>query len=93
MTDNNNDDSFQRVINYQRRSVSVGDAPLQITTDDQPQTCDDKQSTDYNQYITQSDDDGYICALLPRTNHRPTAKTCWLVFMFSPLYHIFPIIR
>jgi hypothetical protein len=25
----------------------------------------------------QISDDDYVCALLPRTNNRPSAKTCW----------------
>lgn len=27
--------------------------------------------------IKQSSEDDYVCAVLPRTNSRPSAKTCW----------------
>lgn len=85
------DDIFQRVINYQRRSVSVGDDPLRMAAENQLEFYDDEQITytDYNQYITPCNNDGYVCTPLPRTNHRPTAKTCWLVLIFSPLHHTF----
>jgi hypothetical protein len=93
MNDNNNHDSLQRSINYQRRSVSVGDTPLRMIEDNQSEPCDDEETIVYNQYITKSDDNGYICTPLPRANGRSTAQTCWLVVMFSPLYITFPIIR
>jgi hypothetical protein len=90
MSDNNNPDSLQRVINYQRRSVSAGDTRFRTPADDRSEICNDEQTTDANQYITQCTENGYHCTPLPRTNHRPTAKTCWLVIMFSSLYNIFP---
>ena len=88
----NDDDSntLQRTVNYQRRSVSVGDSPLQMVADDEPQPCTNEEIKDYNQYITTCDGDGYICAPLPRCNNRPTAKTCWLVLCFHPHITSFP---
>ncbi|CAF0872632.1 unnamed protein product [Adineta ricciae] len=68
-----------RTFLFQRRSVSVGDSPLQSAADDDDsETFAATNSTEnYNQYITKCDDDGYICAPLPHCNNRPTAKTCW----------------
>jgi hypothetical protein len=91
MSDNDNSGSLQRTANYQRRSVSVGDSPIQMVADDEPETFNGEDISDYNQYITKCDDNGYVCAPLPRSNNRPIAKTCWLVFMFSsPRNALFP---
>ena len=78
---NNNDQaSIQRMSFYQRRSVSAGDNPTRINPDDTPSAiCNEEQTFNYNEHITKCDN-GYICTPLPRTNHPPTAKTCWLVF-------------
>jgi len=83
MSDNNNSDLLQRGLNYQRRSVSVGDTPLLMDADNQ---IDLEQTTNYDQYIKPGDFDDYICTPLPRTNHRPTATTCWLVFLSVFIY-------
>jgi hypothetical protein len=87
MSHNNNNpnyDSLQRTINYPRRSISAGDTRHAMVKDDPSESHNDETNTNYNQYITPCDDDGYICTPLPRHNHRPTASTCWLVVMFSP---------
>lgn len=60
-----------------RRSISVGDTSSSAVEENQP--------TNYQQYLKPDDDDGYVCAPLPRTNHRPTAATCWLVIFAIPL--------
>jgi hypothetical protein len=95
MNDNNNSDLLPRGLIYQRRSVSVGDTPFLMAVDDQYETQDIEQTTNDDQYIKPGNADDYICTPLPRTNHRPTASTCWLVFfyllLFSSVSNPFPI--
>ncbi len=81
MSENDNSGSLQRTFNYQRRSVSVGDSPLEMVTADENEVFVNDQTTDYNQFITKCDDNGYVCAPLPSCNNRPKAKTCWLVVL------------
>ena len=69
----------------QRRSVSVGGAPLETYTEaDDPSFDGIGTDTDQKQAVTPSDDGGdYICAPLSKGGSRPTAATCWLVRAFS----------
>jgi hypothetical protein len=85
MSDTNNHGSSQRTINHHQRSVSVGDDPHQLPDDDLLEARGDDQNKDYSQYITQCNDQDYICTPLPRSNHQPTATTCWLVYLFTSL--------
>ncbi|CAF2575041.1 unnamed protein product [Rotaria sp. Silwood2] len=77
MNDNVNYHSPQRTVNYQRRSVSVGESSLQTCLDDGFEICGENQTTKYALNIEQLDENDYICAPLPRSNNQPTAKTCW----------------
>ena len=93
MSDNNNSDVPLRNLNYQRRSVSVGDSPFLAAVDDQYDTQDNERTISDEQYLKPGDFNDRICTPLPRTNHRPTASTCWLVFhcLFSSVLNPFPI--
>lgn len=90
MSDRQNPESLQREKFYQRRSVSVGDTSSPIVADDSSELPDNEEMTNYIPYIKPNDKDGYICTPLPRTNHRPTAATCWLVFLFASSLLGFP---
>lgn len=65
MTDSPYNDLSLQIFNPTRRSVSLGDSPFDSNEQipNQNESCHDK--------------DGYICTPLPRTDHPPTAKTCW----------------
>ena len=93
MSETSDSNLLQRSLNYQRRSVSVGDDPLLTITDDQSENGETNESTSYHQHIKPGENDGYICTPLARTNHRPTATTCWLVFSFSLFYQTTPALR
>jgi hypothetical protein len=83
MNENGTDNVSKLLLFQQRRTQSVDEHALQILNDD-IYGRDDKNRNrtlkNRSHDIIKECDDNYIHAALPRTNNRPTAKTCWLVF-------------
>jgi len=78
-SDKNN--ASQSSLPYQRRTVSVDEYSIP-TQNNEYDGADDKyiKRTLHNskhEMMKQISDEDYVCAPLPRTNNRPSAKTCW----------------
>jgi len=74
----------QSSLPYQRRTQSVDEYSLE-TPNNECYGINGKyiKKTLHNgkhEVMKQNSDDEYVCALIPRTNNRPSAKTCWQVF-------------
>jgi hypothetical protein len=81
----NSNDASKSSLSHQRRTQSVDEYSLQKLSEefygiDEENT--DQTLTNGNDKTVKECGDSYMCAALPRTNNRPSARTCWLVFSF-----------
>lgn len=81
MNQSDQNNIFQSSLPYQRRTLSIDEYSLQIMNNEYD-GLDDKYSkktltNGKNEIKKQNSNDYYMCAALPRTNNRPSAKTCW----------------
>lgn len=79
MSDKENDKTIHSNVPLERRAISVDEYALSMMDKnyDEKRTNGKMINGKYQQVTKQRSDDDYVCALLPRTNNRPSAKTCW----------------
>ncbi|CAF0755476.1 unnamed protein product [Adineta steineri] len=84
MSENDRNNLSKSIPFQQRRAKSADEFALQILNDENLKK---KTLLNGSHEIIQEYNDDYICAPLPRTNNRPSARTCWRsrpVFAPSP---------
>jgi len=81
MNQNDKNIASQSLLPFQRRTQSVDDHSFQILNNEY-----DGKGGKYirktlpngkQEVMKQNSDDEYVCAVIPRANNRPSAKTCW----------------